>query len=963
MRKRVVGYRLVRFILCLAVVAFANIAEAGQGGDTSASIVGHLTDESGAVLPGVTITATSPALQVPELVVFSDARGEYRITPLPIGTYTVVYSLAGFQTFRREALRLTAGFVATVDVALKVGSLEESVTVSGASPVVDIASTGARTAFTRETLELTPTGRNGLISLFAQTPAVRANLDIGGSASSDTLSIRVYGINSESWQTLEGIVTTESRDTQGGNYFDYSTIEEARVQTLSNEADVPARGAYVNLLVKSGGNTFHGSALGAATQRSLQSDNIDDNLRSQGFAFGSALNSRWDGSFDLGGPIRQNKLWFYEGVRFRTQDRAALGVVQPDGSAGNIYQSQGYNTTKLSYQMTPGNRLVGFYFWHHKVEQGSNLTPLIAWETRDQSYVTTPMGKVEWQTVRGNSLVVSLQYSYWGWSALRPIREGVGPSTNDTFTTRSSGLVASAGNPSTAWRGCPPGEFPAIKEPCKFMGGGSMSWYRPNLFMGNHEFKSGFEYIPNSTSRPWEPRAVGDYRLIFNNGAPFQIVTVNAPSYPVTSANSLGIFFKDNWAIHRRVSLNLGVRYAHENGFVPAQCHDAGQFTAAGCIDKIQDTIWNSWVPRLYVAYDVTGNAKTVIKGGWGRFAHNRTTDEVLHLNPFVGTTTTYRWTDPNRNGNYDNGEVNLAINGPDFISSAITDNSAPTRGLVNPDEQQPMEDELSATLERELMTNFGIRASGRYSRRFNNLRRLYPLRPYSAYNIPITNLDPGPDGRLGTADDTGQSFTYYDYPVALRGSDFQQNKLVNDPDANQTFKTIEVAATKRLANRWQLMASYSATKLNIPVPAYSDFNPNTEINTANRSWEKLARFSAAYIFPWAVTGSFNFDHRRGLAAARQVLFTRTGASIPSLVVNVEPLGTRYLPDINNLDLRLDKTFHLGASRSLQGQINVYNLMNINTPTGVTYRSGASFLNPTGIVLPRVMEFSATYKF
>src|SRR5439155_25813965 len=128
-----------------------------------------------------------------------------------------------------------------------------------------------------------PTGRNGLISLFAQTPAVRSNFDVGGSASSDTLSLRVYGINSESWQTLDGIITVESRDTQGGNYFDYGTLDEVRVQTLPNEANVPARGVYVNLIVKSGGNEFHGSGLGAATARRLQGDNIDDHLRAQGF--------------------------------------------------------------------------------------------------------------------------------------------------------------------------------------------------------------------------------------------------------------------------------------------------------------------------------------------------------------------------------------------------------------------------------------------------------------------------------------------------------------------------------------------------------------------------------------------------------------------------------------------------------------------------------------------------------
>jgi hypothetical protein len=951
---------LVALIPFLGLVTLADPAFAGQAGGTAASIIGQVTDESGGVLPGVTVTATSPALQVPQVVSVTNERGEYRLTPLPIGTYTVVYSLSGFQSVRRENLRLTAGFVATLDTTLKVGALEESVTVSGAAPVVDVASTGARTEFTQETLQLIPTGRNGIISLFAQTPSVRSNFDVGGSASSDTVSIRVYGIASESWQTLEGIVTSESRDTQGGNYFDYGTFEEARAQTLSNEANVPARGVYVNMLVKSGGNTFHGSSSGAWTAKDLQSENLDDRLRAQGFNEGTQLKNRWDASYDLGGPLVRNRLWFYGGVRFRVQDRETLGT-KPDGSPFTIYQSQGYVTAKASYQMTPANRLVGFYFWHRKVEiGGNNLNPLYAWEARSESYVQTPMGKLEWQGIRGNSLVASLQYSYWKWTAIRPIPDGVDNSSNDISTLRVWGLNNAAGNDSGAWRGC--SSFSEIGEPCRPMMRGSLSWYRPNWFAGNHEFNGGFDYIPNSTSRPWRSREVGDYRLIFNNDAPFQIVTLNAPAYPVTSANHTGIYVKDNWTIHRRLNLNLGVRWARDNGYVPAQCRDAGQFALAGCTDKIQDKMWYSWAPRFYAAYDVTGDARTVIKGGWGRFAHWRTTDEVLPLNPFVGTATTYRWRDLNGNRDYDAGEVNLAPNGPDFVSSAVTDTGNITDSIVNPDQKQPIEDEFSASLERELMSSFAVRVSGRYSRRFDILRRQYALRPYEVFNIPITRPDPGPDGRVGTADDTGQSLTYYDYPAAYRGRQFQQNYLAADPNATQTYKTIELSATKRLSNRWQVAASYSATKLNVPVPAYTPYNPNEEISTANRTWEWLGRFSGAYIFPADVTLSAGFDHRGGLARARQVLLTG-GGSIPSFVVNAEPIGTRRDPHTNILDLRLEKRFQLGGSQSLHAQLNVFNVMNVNTATGVTYRSGASFLVPTGIVLPRIAEFSASYRF
>ena len=155
----------------MSLFACSDHATAGQA-QTVGSIVGRVTDESGAVLPGVTVTATSPALQVPQVAVVTDAQGDYRLTPLPIGTYEVAYTLTGFQTVRRDSLRLTAGFVARVDVALKVGAIEESITVS-ATPTIDVQSSGPVTVLTKETLEIVPSSRSGIISLMNQSPSVR----------------------------------------------------------------------------------------------------------------------------------------------------------------------------------------------------------------------------------------------------------------------------------------------------------------------------------------------------------------------------------------------------------------------------------------------------------------------------------------------------------------------------------------------------------------------------------------------------------------------------------------------------------------------------------------------------------------------------------------------------------------------------------------------------------------------
>jgi hypothetical protein len=958
-----VTVRALRVVLVGATIGLVSpkVATAQVGAGAVGSIIGQVKDESGAVLPGVTVTATSPALQVQQLASVTNERGEYRLAPLPIGTYAVEYALSGFQTIRREDQRLTAGFVATIDIVLKVGSVAESVTVNAGSPVVDVTSTGPRTEFTQETLQLIPSGRNGLISLFNQTPSVRSNFDVGGSAGNDLVTMHVYGVDSESWTTLEGIVTTAQSGTQSGNYFDYNSFEEARAQTLGNEANVAARGVYVNLIVKSGGDTFHGDTAGAWTAVGLQSNNIDAALLQQGFIPGSAqLTKRWDASQDFGGPILPKRLWVFAAARDRDQNRNTLGF-KPDGSPFTIDQTQTTGTLKLSYQMTPSNRLVGFYFIDHKVNIGGSLfTPFTSWESRSTNYYSSPMGKVEWQSVRGNSLVTSLQYSVWRWTSARPGDPNVGPASNDLTTQRVWGTYSLTNQTDGSWRTCSP--FSQISDGCHPLLKGSVSWYRPNSFLGNHEVGAGFDYISNSNGTTQTPLPNGDYQLIYNNNVPFEFVTITAPVYPYATAIHTGVYVKDNWT-NRRLTLNLGLRYGNDNGFVPAQCRAAGQFAAAGCTGLIQDTIWNSWSPRLYAAYDLTGDAKTVIKGGWGRFGSLRTTDEMSALNPLNRTLTTYRWHAPVGSTRYVPGQVNLDPNGSDFVSSTGAS------GVVNPNEKQPTEDEFEVSLERQLMANFGVSASGRYSRRFNIERREFINRPPSAWNIPITRIDPGPDGKLGTSDDGGP-ITYYAYPAALAGAANQLNMLVNDP-RSETFATIEVAATKRLSNRWQLMASYSATKLNIPVPDGSDYTPNSEINTANETWEQQGRISGAYQAGAGITASVNFDHRGGLARARTALFTAAGTTVPSILLNVGPIGSLHDPDTNILDLGLDKTFKFGR-QAVTGRMSLFNALNANTPTApansgvgaaLNYQSGAAFLRPSTIVPPRIVEFTLTYRF
>jgi hypothetical protein len=273
---------------------------------------------------------------------------------------------------------------------------------------VDVTSTTSRTVLTTETLELIPTSRNGVIGLMAQAPGVRPNLDVGGSTLNSVPSFHAFGQDGESCQAMEGVVTLSPKTgSQGGNYWDYSSIEEARIQTFGSDAETPVRGIAINAVLKSGGNDLHGGAFAANTSKSLQSSNIDAELAAQG----SPAQSDQSGTTSAASWAAARATLVLRQRPESPGDRR-YRTLQPDCSPLVQDQLHTFTTVKLSYQISKSNRLIGFEQWSYK-NLTSGATRFVAWESRSNQTASVFTGKIEWQAIRGNSLVTSLQFGHW----------------------------------------------------------------------------------------------------------------------------------------------------------------------------------------------------------------------------------------------------------------------------------------------------------------------------------------------------------------------------------------------------------------------------------------------------------------------------------------------------------------------------------------------------------------------
>jgi hypothetical protein len=499
--------------------------------------------------------------------------------------------------------------------------------------------------------------------------------------------------------------------------------------------------------------------------------------------------------------------------------------------------------------------------------------------------------------------------------------------------------------------------------------------YAPDRFLGgNHTWKAGFRMFLTTAGPSVVNHTAGNYLLIFDtvNGRAHQPVEMLTFSLPVSALNRLNLyggFVTDQWQIGRRLTFNLGLRLERQHSWVPEQTQQASQFATAASYPLREVGIFRDWAPRAAMAWDVTGDAKTVAKFTYGRFNTVLNYYNATFAAPFNqggAAVTNYRWHDLNQNANYDPGEVDLSLTGLDFISITSGTNS-----IINPNFEVPSTHEITASIERELLPNMAGRLLYVSKRLVNNFDTINVGRPYSAFDIPLTRRDPGPDGNVGTADD-GSLVTIYDFSPAYQGSQFVVNQYVNRPASRPDHaQTIEASVTKRLSNGWSLGGSYDAIKQNRwIIGTFQNPNDAYNENVHDRTWTHIMRLNGSYMMPWQILFGGTLVVQQGDPSQRTNVFRAADPNggpplrqLSTVTLRLEPYGTRRLPTQQTLNLRLGKVIGLGQGRELQFTLDCLNTLNSNFAQIVSFVSGPTYGQTQQIMTPRVFQVGLQFNF
>jgi hypothetical protein len=979
---------MIRRTLWMTFVAIMVFGVSFVAAQTESGIAGVVRDATGAVLPGVTVEASSPALLEKVRTVVTDGQGLYNITDLRPGVYTVTFTLAGFSRVRREGVELTSTFTATVNADMRLGALEETITVSGATPTVDIQNVVQQRVINREVLDTVPTGSKAWAALAVLVPGVRVTgaQNVGGTGASNVTATIHGGSPEESVMLLDGMRYHQGSGIGGiRNAYNENdgSVEELSFETGALSAESEVGGFVRNIVPKEGGNMFKGFFAASYTNHGLQSNNLDDALRDRGVLSANFVDKIWDVNPAVGGPIAQDRLWFYAAFRSWGVDQGLAGVFFNQTPRGLSYipdlsrpalatSTKGSENLRLTWMATPKNK-VGVYY---EFQQN--------WENYNYGQGTLGAGGL---TSPESISRYKVDPNYW-----------VQARWNNPVTARlllEAGVTYANNNWFHRTQQDNPPDLPAIREirtnttwrnrmgpfghnhTHQYNISGSMSYVT-----GSHTFKTG-ALLLRSDSHTTRDTTGNGIALQFLDGVPSSVLVYATP-YELDEklGAQVGIFAQDHWKI-RRLALYLGVRFDYYNASVPAQHLGPGPWVPTRDVTFAEVPNvpnWKDVSPRFGVAYDLFGTGKTALKATINRYLFGPEIIGFTRLANPVGaivTSATRTWGDANRDFVPQVNELG-DLSARDFGSPRITTRYDPAVLSGKRGDNW----EVSTTIQHELFPRVGMSAA--YFRRWwgnllvtqNQGVTSADFNPY-CITAPVDPRLPGGGGDqiCGLYDVTRAKFGVIDNVITFVNNFGKESRIYDGLDLSISARLPNGGFIAGGTNTERKRNNTCYALNDLSLAAFPNGAPRTQAHCDVRPpFQTQVKLYAAYPLPWwGLQASATLQSVPGPEISASYT-ARNAEIVPTLgrnlssgangtaTVQLIPPGTMYGERLNQVDFRLSKTFTVRRFR-IQPAFDLYNVFNGNPVIGQNNTFGPEWQRPTVIQLGRLAKFNVQVNF
>jgi carboxypeptidase family protein len=1005
--------RLAKVLTLLACAILIPAIASAQG-----AIAGIVKDASGAVLPGVTIEAAGPALIEKVRSVITDGTGQYQIVNLPPGGYTVTFALAGFNTLKREGVELTGNFTATVNADLRVGALEETITVTGEAPTVDVQNTARQQVVGREIIENIPAGRN-IWALGALNPGITTNVpqDVGGAVINATTGMSSHGSrNNDGWTSMSGI-TMNAMASQGFTtrlLYSMASLQEVTLDYSANTAEIPTGGVRINIIPREGGNTFNGTFFASIATSAMQASNFTDDLRSQGLRTPDSIKKLFDVNPGFGGPVRRDKIWFYvsalySGSQLNVADmflnknannpRAWTYDADLNRPAFKDTHYQG-GDARLTWQVSPRHKLGILVADQTGCTCVGVVSATVAPEADIRERFPIQRRQVlDWTSpVTSRFLLEAGGANHFGRSIRLPSIQS-GPEMI-TVNEQSTGLRYRAAD--------------------NFRNGPNHAIhlrFSASYITGAHAYKAGFTH-----SHGYEARDTNDggqpltYR--FNNGLPNQITQRALPLIgQVDVDHNLALYAQDKWTA-RRLTASYGIRYDYFATSFPEQ--HAGPAILAPTRNLTfpaqKDLAWHDISPRLGVSFDPSGKGKTALKVSMNKYLQNEAAGSSLAVDPsplnLLVTSTTRSWNDANRDFVPQCDLLSPLLNGEcGAIANAAFGTLRPG-ATYDPDllrgwGKRTANWEFSAGVQHELLPRTSIDVAY-FRRAYQNfvitdnravgaadfdrfsitapsdprlpggggytVSGLYDLKPASfgraADNFVTLSKNYGKQVERWQGVDVNLSMRPQS-GLVLQGGLSTGSTLTDICGVAEKVPEILLGTTTATATTPQVLAVSTGNMASIAASIANQWIP-AQFCRQQSAYLTNVKFSGSYTVPRLdvlVAGTFRSipgpEIYANYVATNAVIAPSLGRSLSggaaNLPVTIAEPGTLYGERLNQVDMRVGKILRFGRTKTSLN-LDIYNLFNANTVLTVN-NAFATWQRPTSILLARFAKIGMQFDF